>query len=105
MREAFDRRRGTMVEMLRSIEGVTCQEPEGAFYAFPNLMGLLGRPLGGGVATSTMELASLLLDAVNVAIVPGEAFGASGYARLSFALGDADLEEGLRRIADLVAAG
>ena len=105
MRAAFDRRRGTMVEMLRAIEGVTCQEPEGAFYAFPNLMGLLGRPLGGGVATSTMELASLLLDAVNVAIVPGEAFGAPGYARLSFALGDADLEEGLRRIADLVAAG
>ena len=105
MRAAFDRRRTTMVEMLRAIEGVTCQEPEGAFYAFPNLTGLLGRPLGGGVATSTMELASLLLDAVNVAIVPGEAFGASGYARLSFALGDADLEEGLQRIADLVAAG
>lgn len=103
MRAAFDVRRRRMVEMLRAIDGVTCAEPQGAFYAFPNLRGLLDRPLGGRSASSTMELATLLLDEVNVAIVPGEAFGAPGYARLSFALSDADLEEGLARIADLVA--
>ena len=103
MRAAFDVRRRRMVEMLRAIDGVTCAEPQGAFYAFPNLRGLLERPLGGRSASSTMELATLLLDEVNVAIVPGEAFGAPGYARLSFALSDADLEEGLARIADLVA--
>jgi aspartate aminotransferase len=103
MRAAFDRRRRTMVEMLRSIDGVTCREPTGAFYAFPNLSGLLDRPLGGSSAATTLELAALLLDQVNVAIVPGEAFGAPGYARLSFALSDDDLAEGIGRIADLVA--
>lgn len=104
MRAAFDRRRITMLSMLRAIDGVTCQEPEGAFYAFPNLSGLLGRPLGGQTASTTLELASLLLEQVSVAIVPGEAFGSPGYARLSFALGDDDLAEGLRRITDLVNA-
>jgi len=104
MRTAFDRRRKTMVHMLRAIDGVTCQEPEGAFYAFPNMAGLLGRPLGGHTASTTLELASLLLEQVSVAIVPGEAFGSPGYARLSFALGDTDLAEGLQRITDLVNA-
>ncbi|MGI9528156.1 MAG: aminotransferase class I/II-fold pyridoxal phosphate-dependent enzyme, partial [Acidimicrobiia bacterium] len=104
MRTAFDRRRNTMLNMLRAIDGVTCQEPEGAFYAFPNLSGLLGRPLGGQTASTTLELASLLLEQVSVAIVPGEAFGSPGYARLSFALGDDDLAEGLQRITDLVNA-
>ncbi|MGI9642648.1 MAG: pyridoxal phosphate-dependent aminotransferase [Acidimicrobiia bacterium] len=104
MRAAFDRRRITMLNMLRAIDGVTCQEPEGAFYAFPNLSGLLGRPLGGQTASTTLELASVLLEQVSVAIVPGEAFGSPGYARLSFALGDDDLAEGLRRITDLVNA-
>ena len=104
MRTAFDRRRKTMVRMLRAIDGVTCQEPEGAFYAFPNMAGLLGRPLGGRTASTTLELASLLLEQVSVAIVPGEAFGSPGYARLSFALGDTDLAEGLQRITDLVNA-
>ena len=102
MREAFDRRRIRMVELLNAIDGVTCIEPQGAFYAFPNLTGLLGRRLGGSVASTTMELAAVILDEVNVAIVPGEAFGAPGYARLSFALADTDLEEGLSRIAELV---
>lgn len=104
MRLAFDRRRRTMVSMLQSIEGVTCQDPQGAFYAFPNLTGLLGRPLRGKVADTTLDLAAILLDEVNVAIVPGEAFGAPGYARLSFALADDDLVEGLGRIVDLVAS-
>ncbi len=94
-----------MVEMLRAIDGVTCQEPGGAFYAFPNFEALLGRRIGGRTATSTLDLASLFLDEVNVAIVPGEAFGAPGYARFSFALSDDDLVEGLSRIQGLVAGG
>jgi len=77
--------------------------PEGAFYAYPNLTGLLGRNIGGRKAETTVELAELLLEEAKVAIVPGEAFGTPGYARLSFALGDDDLGEGLRRIGDLVA--
>jgi aspartate/methionine/tyrosine aminotransferase len=105
MRDAFARRGATAHKLLNGIEGVTCIEPQGAFYAFPNLTGLLGRDIRGRKAGSTTELAELLLEEANVAIVPGEAFGAPGYARLSFALGDDDLGEGLRRIADLVADG
>ncbi|HEX4820678.1 MAG TPA: pyridoxal phosphate-dependent aminotransferase [Acidimicrobiales bacterium] len=103
MRAAFERRAATAHKMLNGIEGVTCLEPEGAFYAYPNLTGLLGRDIGGRKAETTVELAELLLEEAKVAIVPGEAFGTPGYARLSFALGDDDLGEGLRRIADLVA--
>lgn len=103
MRAAFDTRRVTMHQMLNQIDGVTCIEPKGAFYAFPNMTGLLHRSLAGRTAATTMDLAALLLDEVNVAIVPGEAFGAPGYARFSFALSDEDLAEGIGRIADLVA--
>ncbi len=103
MREAFNRRRLAIWKMLDDIDGVTCLEPEGAFYAFPNLTGLLGRSLGGRTASDTLELAGIILDVAKVAIVPGEAFGTPGYARLSFALGDDDLGEGVQRIADLVA--
>lgn len=102
MRAAFDRRRRTMTAMLRGIDGVVCNEPQGAFYAFPKMTGLLGRDLAGRTASTTLELAEIILDVANVAIVPGEAFGAPGYARLSFALGDEDLAEGVGRIADLV---
>jgi aspartate aminotransferase len=103
MRNAFDTRRRLMFDMLNAIEGVTCVEPQGAFYAFPNMTGLLNRSLGGSTAATTMELAALLLEEVNVAIVPGEAFGAPGYARLSFALSDEDLLEGIGRVAALAA--
>jgi aspartate aminotransferase len=102
MRTAFNRRRQMMHHLLESIDGVTCVEPQGAFYAFPNMQGLLNREIGGAVASTTMELAALLLEKANVAVVPGEAFGAPGYARLSFALSDDDLVEGLTRIVDLV---
>ena len=105
MRAAFARRAGIAHRLLSGIDGVTCLEPEGAFYAYPNLTGLLGRPIKGRKADTTAELAELLLDEVKVAIVPGEAFGTPGYARLSFALGDDDLGEGLTRIADAVAEG
>jgi aspartate/methionine/tyrosine aminotransferase len=103
MRAAFDRRAGIAHRILSGIDGVTCVEPEGAFYAYPNLTGLLGRPIRGRKASTTAELAELLLDEVKVAVVPGEAFGTPGYARISFALGDDDLGEGLTRIAEAVA--
>jgi aspartate/methionine/tyrosine aminotransferase len=103
MRAAFERRGMTMHRMLSDIEGVKCMEPQGAFYCFPNMSGLLNRELGGGVARTTLELADLVLDKVQVAFVPGEAFGAPGYGRFSFALGDDDLVEGISRIAKLAA--
>ena len=103
MRAAFDRRRQLMYGMLNAIPGIACLEPEGAFYAFPEMAGLLNRELGGRTAATTMELAALLLDEIRVAIVPGEAFGAPGYARFSFALGDDNLREGLERLQRLVA--
>ena len=102
MREAFARRGTTMHGMLNDIEAVTCIEPQGAFYCFPNLTGLLGRDINGQTASSTLELADLVLEQAKVAFVPGEAFGTPGYARFSFALGDDDMVEGIRRIAELV---
>jgi aspartate aminotransferase len=100
MREAFDRRRTRMHELLSQMPGVTCIEPEGAFYAFPSFAGVLGE--GGPFGATTLEMAAAVLDQAKVAIVPGEAFGAPGYARLSYALGDAQLEEGLGRLAKLL---
>jgi aspartate aminotransferase len=105
MRAAFDRRRKIMTTMLNAIDGVSCSEPEGAFYCFPNVTGLLGRPIGGRVSTTSAELATTLLDTIKIAVVPGEAFGTPGFFRLSYALGDQDLAEGLDRLATLVAAG
>ena len=102
MRASFDRRRRRMVELLRAIDGVDLLTPQGAFYAFPDLTAFLGRKIGGRVATTTSELATIILEEAKVAIVPGEAFGAPGYARLSFALGDDDLGEGLTRMGDLL---
>ncbi len=103
MREAFDRRRRAIVGMLGEIPGVICPEPLGAFYAYPSVKGLLGKPLRGRVSNSSAELAAVILDEAEVAVVPGEAFGTPGYLRLSYALGDADLAEGIARIAKLVA--
>ncbi len=102
MRSAFDRRRQTMYTMLSSIEGVQIAEPQGAFYAYPSFEGLLGREINGSKIDTTLDLAAALLEEVKVAIVPGEAFGIGGAARLSFALGDADLEEGVGRIVDFL---
>jgi aspartate/methionine/tyrosine aminotransferase len=103
MRDAFDRRRRTMVKMLNDIDGVSCLEPGGAFYAFPSFEDVLGREVGGQRPTTTLELAEVILEKADVAIVPGEAFGAPGYYRFSFALGDDDMVEGIERIADLLA--
>ena len=103
MRGAFDRRRKVIVEMLNDTPGVTCPEPEGAFYAFPSFRGVLGKEIRGRLPMDTLELATLLLEEAKVAIVPGEAFGAPGYARLSYALSDDDIVEGVSRIAKLLA--
>jgi aspartate/methionine/tyrosine aminotransferase len=102
MREAFDRRRRTIVRMLNEIDGVVCPTPEGAFYAYPSVEGVLGRTIRGRTPTTSAELAELILDEVEVAVVPGEAFGPSGYLRLSYALGDDDLVEGVGRIQKLL---
>ncbi|MCB0916409.1 MAG: pyridoxal phosphate-dependent aminotransferase [Actinobacteria bacterium] len=103
MRTAFDRRRRTIVEMLNAIEGVQCPEPHGAFYAYPKVTEVLGRTIRGRRPQSTTELAEVILDEAEVAVVPGEAFGTPGFLRLSYALGDADLAEGVGRIASLLA--
>ncbi|OLT24865.1 aspartate aminotransferase [Kytococcus sp. CUA-901] len=103
MGEAFDRRRRTMVEMLNEIDGVECPMPEGAFYAYPSVKGVLGKEIRGQRPQTSLELAELILTEAEVAVVPGEAFGPSGYLRLSYALGDEDLVEGVSRIQELLA--
>ncbi|KRV50799.1 aspartate aminotransferase [Wenjunlia vitaminophila] len=102
MRTAFDRRRRTIVRMLNEIEGVTCPVPEGAFYAYPSVKALLGREIRGRRPATSVELAELILEEVEVAVVPGEAFGTQGYLRLSYALGDDDLVEGVSRLQKLL---
>lgn len=102
MRSAFDRRRRTMVSMLEQIDGVRIPAPQGAFYAYPSVKGVLGRTIRGVTPATSAELAALILDQVEVAVVPGEAFGPSGYLRLSYALGDDDLVEGVGRIVQLL---
>ncbi|MFC1409177.1 pyridoxal phosphate-dependent aminotransferase [Streptacidiphilus sp. N1-12] len=102
MRTAFDRRRQTIVRMLNEIPGVVCPVPEGAFYAYPSVKGVLGKELRGQRPQTSAELASLILDEVEVAVVPGEAFGTPGYLRLSYALGDEDLVEGVSRLQKLL---
>ncbi len=102
MKAAFDRRRRTMVSMLNEIEGVDCPTPHGAFYAYPSVQGLLGKEIRGKRPQTSAELAALILEEVEVAVVPGEAFGPSGYLRLSYALGDDDLAQGVGRLQELL---
>jgi aspartate/methionine/tyrosine aminotransferase len=101
MKTAFDRRRRTIVSMLGDIDGVVCPEPKGAFYAYPSVKGLLGREVGGVTPQTSAELAEVVLEQVEVAAVPGEAFGSPGYLRFSYALGDDDLVEGITRLQKL----
>lgn len=103
MRTAFDRRRKLMVAMLREIDGVVCPTPTGAFYAYPSVEGLIGKTIRGRAIASSADLAAVILDEAEVAVVPGEAFGPSGFLRLSYALGDDDLVEGVSRIQRLLA--
>ena len=105
MREAFDRRRRIMVAMLNDIDGMVCPTPKGAFYCYPSVEALVDRPLRGKVPANSAELATLILEEVEVAVVPGEAFGPSGFLRLSYALGDEDLIEGITRMQRLFAEG
>jgi aspartate/methionine/tyrosine aminotransferase len=102
MRAAFDRRRKTIVELLSAIPGVECPTPRGAFYVYPSVKALIGQTLRGVVIGSSAELAGLILEHAEVAVVPGEAFGTPGYLRLSYALGDSDLVEGVTRMASLL---
>ncbi|MEU9891866.1 pyridoxal phosphate-dependent aminotransferase [Sphaerisporangium sp. NPDC051017] len=103
MREAFDRRRQTIVRMLNDIPGIVCPEPFGAFYVYPSIKGLLGKEIRGRRPQTSGELAEVVLEEAEVAVVPGEAFGTPGYFRLSYALGDDDLVEGVSRLAKLLA--
>ena len=103
MKVAFDRRRKKIVEMLNAVEGIYCPTPLGAFYAYPSVKGLLGKTYDGKVVETSAELAEYILDKAEVAVVPGEAFGSPGYLRLSYALGDDDLVEGITRIQNLFA--
>ncbi|CAN2233004.1 COG0436 Aspartate/tyrosine/aromatic aminotransferase [actinobacterium SCGC AAA044-D11] len=99
---AFDRRRKLIVDLLNKIPGVVCPTPTGAFYVYPSVKGVLGKEIRGKRPQTSAELATLILDEVEVAAVPGEAFGPSGYLRFSYALGDADIVEGIGRLAKLL---
>ncbi|MXG90239.1 pyridoxal phosphate-dependent aminotransferase [Nocardioides flavescens] len=101
MKVAFDRRRHTIVSMLNEIDGVVCPMPGGAFYAYPSVKGLLGRQHDGRMVETSAELSELILEKAEVAVVPGEAFGSPGYLRLSYALGDDDIVEGVTRLQKL----
>jgi aspartate aminotransferase len=103
MKTAFDRRRKTITAMLNEIGGVVCPTPTGAFYAYPSVKGLLGKEHGGKRIETSAELAEYILDTAEVAVVPGEAFGSPGYLRLSYALGDDDIVEGITRLQKLFA--
>jgi aspartate aminotransferase len=98
MRETYDRRRRRVDEALSTIDGIDCPLPGGAFYAFPDVRRRLERPIAGRTVSSSLELCAVLLEEVKVALVPGEGFGAPGHVRLSYALSDKELEEGLARI-------
>jgi aspartate/methionine/tyrosine aminotransferase len=102
MKVAFDRRRKLIVAMLNEIDGVECPTPEGAFYVYPSVKALIGKTLRGKTIGSSAELANIILDEAEVAVVPGEAFGTPGYLRLSYALGDADITEGVTRMQKLL---
>ncbi len=102
MRAAFDRRRGTIVKLLGDIPGVEVPTPQGAFYVYPSVKSLLGKEIRGQRPQTSVDLAALILDEVEVAVVPGEAFGTPGYFRLSYALGDDDLATGVARMGDLL---
>ncbi len=103
MRRVYDRRRRTIVAMLRDIPGIECPEPLGAFYVYPSVKGVLGREIRGRTPSTSAQLCELVLDEAEVAVVPGEAFGTPGYVRLSYALGDDDLVEGVTRLGKLLA--
>lgn len=102
MKVAFDRRRLLIVDLLNAIPGVTCPTPEGAFYVYPSVKDLLGKSIDGTVVNSSSELAGVVLDKVEVAVVPGEAFGTPGYLRLSYATSDQKITEGLARMHELL---
>jgi aspartate/methionine/tyrosine aminotransferase len=102
MGEAFDRRRKLIVKLLNEIPGVSCPTPTGAFYVYPSVKGVLGKEIRGKRPKTSAELATLILEEVEVAAVPGEAFGPSGYLRFSYATSDEDIVEGIGRVKKLL---
>jgi aspartate/methionine/tyrosine aminotransferase len=102
---AFDRRRKLIVDLINEIPGFVCPTPQGAFYVYPSVKGVLGKTIRGKTPTTSAELATLILEEVEVAAVPGEAFGPSGYLRFSYATSDADIVEGIGRIKKLITEG
>ncbi len=102
MRAAFDRRRRAMIELLSGIDGLTCPVPRGAFYVYPSVKDLLGHSVRGTTVQTSIDLAAVVLEHAEVAVVPGEAFGTPGYFRLSYALGDEELQTGVTRMAELL---
>jgi aspartate/methionine/tyrosine aminotransferase len=102
MGEAFNRRRKLIVELLNEVPGFDCPTPQGAFYVYPSVKGALGKSIRGKVANTSAELATIILEEVEVAAVPGEAFGPSGYLRFSYATSDEDIVEGIGRIKKLL---
>ncbi|CAN5277820.1 pyridoxal phosphate-dependent aminotransferase [soil metagenome] len=103
MRDTYERRRALAHERLDALPGVECPLPDGAFYVFPSVAGVLGRPVAGRrTARTSLELCDVLLETARVALVPGEGFGAPGCLRLSYALSDEELVTGLDRIADVL---
>jgi aspartate/methionine/tyrosine aminotransferase len=105
MGEAFDRRRKLIVGLLNEIPGFVCPTPTGAFYVYPSVKGVLGKTIRGKTPKTSAELATLILEEVEVAAVPGEAFGPSGYLRFSYATSDEDIVEGIGRIKKLITEG
>ena len=100
---AFDRRRKLIVGLLNEIPGIVCPTPTGAFYVYPSVKGILGKTIRGKVPHTSADLATLILEEAEVAAVPGEAFGPSGYLRFSYALSDTDIVEGIARVKKLLA--
>lgn len=103
MRRAFDSRRQLAVDLLRTVDGFEVPAPTGAFYVYPSVAGVIGRQIGGRTITSSVDLAEVILEQAQVAVVPGEAFGTPGYLRLSYAVSDEDITEGIERIRNLLA--
>ena len=102
---AFNRRRKLIVDLINEIPGFVCPTPQGAFYVYPSVKGVLGKTFRGKTPNTSAELATLILEEVEVAAVPGEAFGPSGYLRFSYATSDADIVEGIGRIKKLITEG
>ncbi|NIT13890.1 MAG: aminotransferase class I/II-fold pyridoxal phosphate-dependent enzyme [Candidatus Dadabacteria bacterium] len=103
MRKVFEQRKNYIVNELNSIEGITCFDPQGAFYVFPNVSGFYGKSFEGKKITNSLEITEFLLEEAKVAVVPGVEFGADNYIRISYAVSEKEIKEGISRIASSIA--